>query len=94
MLAASLATWSVSDPSFNHATGGQVRNALGTPGAVLADILMQTIGLATAVFLIPLVLWGWRLLTGHALGIGLLLVRLRLCRTIRPLEAEVEHCIR
>ncbi|WP_370199083.1 DNA translocase FtsK [Roseibium sp.] len=70
MLAASLATWSVSDPSFNHATGGQVRNALGTPGAVLADILMQTIGLATAVFLIPLVLWGWRLLTGHALGIG------------------------
>ncbi|MCK7614409.1 DNA translocase FtsK [Roseibium sediminicola] len=70
MLAAALATWSVSDPSLNHATGGQVRNALGTPGAVLADILMQTIGLATAVFLVPLVLWGWRLLTGHALGIG------------------------
>ncbi|POF32813.1 FtsK/SpoIIIE family DNA translocase [Roseibium marinum] len=70
MLAAALATWSVSDPSLNHATGGQVRNALGTPGAVLADIVMQTIGLATAVFLIPLVLWGWRLLTGHDLGIG------------------------
>jgi len=70
MLAAALATWSVSDPSLNHATGGQVRNALGAPGAILADILMQTIGLATAVFLVPLVLWGWRLLTGHALGIG------------------------
>ncbi|WP_305986698.1 DNA translocase FtsK [Roseibium sp. MMSF_3544] len=70
MLAASLATWSVSDPSLNHATGGPVRNALGTPGAVVSDILMQTIGLATAVFLIPLVLWGWRLLAGHALGIG------------------------
>ena len=70
MLAASLATWSVSDPSLNHATGGPVRNALGTPGAVLSDILMQTIGLATAVFLVPLVLWGWRLLAGHALGIG------------------------
>jgi len=70
MLAAALATWSVSDPSLNHATGGEVRNALGTPGAILADILMQTIGLATAVFLVPLVLWGWRLLTGHALGIG------------------------
>ncbi|MEM5583407.1 DNA translocase FtsK [Roseibium sp. AS2] len=70
MMAASLATWSVSDPSLNHATGGQVRNALGAPGAILADILMQTIGLATAVFLIPLVLWGWRLLTGHTLGIG------------------------
>ena len=70
MLAASLATWSVSDPSLNHATGAPVRNALGAPGAVIADVLMQTIGLATAVFLVPLVLWGWRLLTGHALGIG------------------------
>ncbi|WP_422378809.1 DNA translocase FtsK 4TM domain-containing protein [Roseibium sp.] len=70
MLAASLATWSVSDPSLNHATDGPVRNALGTPGAILSDILMQTIGLATAVFLVPLVLWGWRLLAGHELGIG------------------------
>ncbi|PVB62086.1 DNA translocase FtsK [Labrenzia sp. 011] len=70
MLAAALATWSVSDPSLNHATGGPVRNALGAPGAILADIVMQTIGLATAVVLIPLVLWGWRLLTGHDLGIG------------------------
>ncbi len=70
MLAASLATWSVADPSLNHATEGPVRNALGAPGAIVADILMQTIGLATAVFLIPLVLWGWRLLTGHDLGVG------------------------
>lgn len=69
MLAAALATWSVNDPSLNHATDGTVRNALGTPGAIIADILMQTIGLATAVFLVPLVLWGWRLMAGHALGI-------------------------
>ncbi|WP_422020304.1 DNA translocase FtsK [Roseibium sp.] len=69
-LAAALATWSVNDPSLNHATGGPVRNALGAPGAIVADVLMQTIGLATAVFLVPLVLWGWRLLTGHALGTG------------------------
>ncbi|WP_346912111.1 DNA translocase FtsK [uncultured Roseibium sp.] len=69
-LAAALATWSVTDPSLNHATEEPVRNALGTPGAVIADILMQTIGLATAVFLVPVVLWGWRLLAGHALRIG------------------------
>ncbi|GAA0785112.1 DNA translocase FtsK [Roseibium denhamense] len=69
-LAAALATWSVNDPSLNHATGGPVRNALGTPGAILADILMQTIGLATAIFLVPVVLWGWRLVTGHELRIG------------------------
>ena len=69
-LAAALATWSVTDPSLNHATQEPVRNALGTPGAIIADILMQTIGLATAVFLVPVVLWGWRLLAGHALRIG------------------------
>ncbi len=69
-LAASLATWSVSDPSLNHATGEPARNALGAPGAIIADILMQTIGLATAVFLVPVVLWGWRLLAGHEMRIG------------------------
>lgn len=68
-LAASLATWSVHDPSLNHATSGAVKNALGYPGAVLSDILMQSIGLATAVFLVPIVLWGWRLLTGNMLRI-------------------------
>ncbi|GGB39644.1 DNA translocase FtsK [Roseibium aquae] len=69
-LAAALATWSVNDPSLNHATSQPVQNALGTPGAIVADLLMQTIGLATAVFLVPVVLWGWRLLSGQALGIG------------------------
>ncbi len=70
MLAAALATWSVNDPNLNHATDGPVRNALGYAGAVAADILMQAIGLATPVFLVPLVLWGWRLLMGHATRIG------------------------
>jgi len=69
-MAAALATWSVNDPSLNHATGQPVQNALGTPGAIVADLLMQTIGLATAVFLVPVVLWGWRLMSGQALGIG------------------------
>ncbi|WP_417671166.1 DNA translocase FtsK 4TM domain-containing protein [Roseibium sp.] len=69
-LAASLATWSVNDPSLNHATGESARNALGAPGAIVADVLMQTIGLATAVFLVPVVLWGWRLLAGHSTRIG------------------------
>ncbi|MXN65157.1 DNA translocase FtsK [Stappia sp. GBMRC 2046] len=65
-LAAALATWTVSDPSLNHATDDPVRNALGAPGAVISDLLMQSVGLATAVFLLPVVLWGWRLMTGRA----------------------------
>ncbi|AXS38732.1 DNA translocase FtsK 4TM domain-containing protein [Breoghania sp. L-A4] len=69
-VAAALATWSVEDPSFSHATGAPVRNALGTIGAVTSDLIMQTIGLASAVFLAPVVLWGWRLLAGRSLGIA------------------------
>lgn len=64
-LAAALATWSTADPSFSHATSAPVRNALGTPGAVIADVFIQSIGLASAVFLVPVVLWGWRLLAAR-----------------------------
>jgi S-DNA-T family DNA segregation ATPase FtsK/SpoIIIE len=40
-----LATWSVDDPSFNHATDQIAKNYLGYPGAAIADELMQMMGL-------------------------------------------------
>ena len=40
-----LATWSVDDPSFNHATDLAAKNFLGYPGAAIADELMQLMGL-------------------------------------------------
>ena len=40
-----LATWSVDDPSFNHATDQIAKNYLGYPGSVIADELMQLLGL-------------------------------------------------
>jgi DNA segregation ATPase FtsK/SpoIIIE, S-DNA-T family len=61
--AAALATWSVKDPSFSHATSESVRNLLGEPGAVAADLAMQLLGLATIAFLLPIAAWGWRLFT-------------------------------
>ncbi|KZL20149.1 DNA translocase FtsK [Pseudovibrio axinellae] len=68
-IAAALATWSTDDPSFNHATNAEIHNALGQTGAVVADLLMQTIGLATAVFLVPIFIWGWRLSLKYTSGI-------------------------
>ena len=56
---ASLATWSVADPSFSNANGGTISNAIGYPGAVFADFTMQFFGLASAIALIPPALWGW-----------------------------------
>ncbi|MEJ0074108.1 MAG: DNA translocase FtsK 4TM domain-containing protein [Alphaproteobacteria bacterium] len=61
--ALALATWSVQDPSFSHATNAPVRNALGIVGAASADLMMQILGIATVALLLPLASWGWRLLT-------------------------------
>ena len=56
---ASLASWSISDPSLSHASGSNVTNNLGYPGAIFADFMMQFFGLASAIALIPPALWGW-----------------------------------
>ena len=65
--ALALATWSVQDPSLSHATNSTVRNMLGLPGAISADLMMQLFGIATVAFLFPIAAWGWRLLTHRPL---------------------------
>ncbi|TMI98255.1 MAG: cell division protein FtsK [Alphaproteobacteria bacterium] len=65
--AVALATWSVQDPSLSHATNAPVRNMLGLPGAIGADLMMQLLGIATIALLFPVAAWGWRLLTHRAL---------------------------
>src|SRR4051812_42975004 len=63
LIAVALGTWSVQDPSLSHATDGPIRNFLGTPGAVGADLLMQLFGLAATVLVLPVAVWGWRIAT-------------------------------
>ncbi|WP_454918136.1 DNA translocase FtsK [Xanthobacter sediminis] len=65
---AALVTWSASDPSFSNATDSAVHNILGRPGAILADLLMQVFGLACLAVVLPLVYWGWRLMTHRPFG--------------------------
>ncbi|GGH33551.1 DNA translocase FtsK [Alsobacter metallidurans] len=62
-----LVTWSVQDPSLNHAINGPVRNLLGRPGAIAADVLMQIFGLAAIALIAPPALAGVRLLSGRRL---------------------------
>jgi DNA segregation ATPase FtsK/SpoIIIE, S-DNA-T family len=66
-IALSLATWSVQDPSLNHAVNGPVRNLLGRPGAVVADLIMQLTGLAAIVLLLPPSFWGLQLVSQRRL---------------------------
>jgi S-DNA-T family DNA segregation ATPase FtsK/SpoIIIE len=61
MMAVALATWSVQDPSFSHATNTPVQNLLGAPGAIGADLTMQLLGLASTVLVLPVAIWGWRI---------------------------------
>jgi DNA segregation ATPase FtsK/SpoIIIE, S-DNA-T family len=63
LVALALATWSVQDPSLSHATNAPVRNILGVPGAIVADLLTQLFGLAGLAFILPIAIWGWRLVT-------------------------------
>ncbi len=58
---ASLATWSVQDPSLNNATRVVPRNLLGSWGATIADLGIQSLGLASIVLFLPLAAWGWHL---------------------------------
>ena len=59
-------TWSVQDPSLSHATSRAIRNVLGYPGAIGADLLMQILGLGAIMLILPVAVWGWRMLTHRA----------------------------
>jgi DNA segregation ATPase FtsK/SpoIIIE, S-DNA-T family len=58
---AALTTWSVQDPSFSHATSRAIRNVVGYPGAIGADLLMQILGLGAIMLILPIAVWGWRM---------------------------------
>jgi S-DNA-T family DNA segregation ATPase FtsK/SpoIIIE len=63
VVAAALMTWSVQDPSLSHATSRAIHNIVGYPGAIGADLLMQILGLGAIMLILPVAMWGWRMLT-------------------------------
>ncbi len=70
-----LASWNVDDPSFSYATGEPARNWLGFPGAVIADVSFQVLGLGIIAFLVPPALWGWSFVRRRVPGVmGLRLI--------------------
>ena len=69
----SLASYDLRDPSLNTATAGAAHNLAGPPGAMLADMLLQGLGLAAVLPGLALLAWAWRL--GIARGGGSALLR-------------------
>ena len=56
-IAFSLASWSINDPSLNHATGSRPTNWLGSYGAIISDQLIQLLGLGVLVFIFVPLKW-------------------------------------
>src|SRR3982751_2612144 len=50
-------------PSLSPATSRAIRNIIGYPGAIGADLLMQILGLGSIMLILPVAVWGWRMLT-------------------------------
>jgi DNA segregation ATPase FtsK/SpoIIIE, S-DNA-T family len=61
ILAMALFSYVPTDPSMNNATDANTANLLGSWGAIVADMLIQTLGLAAYVLLIGFAVWGLRL---------------------------------
>ena len=57
----SVLSWTVTDPSLTHATGGEPRNYLGAIGAIVSDLLLQTFGMAATIALLAPMLWALEL---------------------------------
>ncbi|MDE2472536.1 MAG: DNA translocase FtsK 4TM domain-containing protein, partial [Bradyrhizobium sp.] len=63
VISAAMMTWSVQDPSLSHATSRAIHNVIGYPGAIGADLLMQILGFGVIMLILPIAVWGWRMLT-------------------------------
>ncbi len=57
-------SYNSADPSLNSSGGGigHISNWLGSAGATLSDILLQTLGLASIILGLGLAVWGYRIL--------------------------------
>ncbi len=67
----SVMTWSVSDPSLTYATSGMPRNLMGAIGAIVSDLLIQTLGLGTLAVLVVPLFWGIAMLNSRSSNVGL-----------------------
>jgi len=63
VLIAAIATFSPGDTSLNSAGSGAPRNIVGLPGAIVADLTLQSFGLVGMAPALALIAWSWRMMT-------------------------------
>ena len=67
-LLVALACYNPLDPSFNTATSLPPNNLAGPIGAIAADLLLQSFGLAAVLPSIAMLAWAWRIASHRGLG--------------------------
>ena len=86
VLILSMASYNPVDPSWNTAASGTagpaIRNWMGLPGAYAGDLLLQTIGLAGALFGLIIGFWGFRILRRQKIAPVTLRVSLMILTTL------------
>jgi S-DNA-T family DNA segregation ATPase FtsK/SpoIIIE len=68
LLAATIGAYDPADPSLNAAGAGTVSHPFGYIGAVVADLLLQSLGAASALLVLIPAVWGWRILRHERVG--------------------------
>jgi DNA segregation ATPase FtsK/SpoIIIE-like protein len=84
--AASLLTWSATDPSYIRTASGPIRNALGAAGANVSDLAMRMFGLAAVAIVLPPTFWALELITRRRLQDA------RLKLTLAPVAVLLVAC--
>ncbi|MBT7582740.1 MAG: hypothetical protein HN572_07240, partial [Kordiimonadaceae bacterium] len=60
---AAFISYNVSDPSWNNVVEGTASNLLGLAGSHGADLLILSLGLGAYILVLPLLTWGWRVIS-------------------------------
>lgn len=60
VLCATLLSYNPGDPSLNSASPHEIQNLMGSTGAYVADVMIQTLGLASIIPVLVLFSWAWR----------------------------------
>ncbi len=82
-----LLSYDPNDSSFNTATSAPAHNLLGSVGATLSDLVLQSLGLAGYLPVLIMLAWAWRI-ASHG-GLGNLTVRLIAIICALPVLASV-----
>src|ERR1700710_2139531 len=82
-----LASYDPHDPSLNTASSRETRNLVGPLGAVLADLLLQSFGVAAVLPGLTMLVWAWRIVSRR--GMGSVAIRLASLLGAIPVAAAV-----